>query len=245
MKFCSIVLLTLSSAAAFGQLATNLPANVRATNTLDGLKDGGLTNSEILYGIPMAPGDIIGDEFLNENWDKSVVNMKDSDKKIEGYRCRYNLASNELFFQTQTGEMRGLKGSKVKSFSLTDGNTGKVSEFISAGKFLDDGVPLDGFVEVLVDGKSVLYKRSEIDVIKPNYRQEFDMGSRDTKIVKKSAYYRADGANLVKLNVKNKKKFARAFGDQQSRIQNYMASSESFDPDNELQLIELFRFLNQ
>jgi hypothetical protein len=245
MKLFYVLALTWLSFAANGQMATSLPSNVRATNTLDGLKDGGLTNSEILYGMPMAPGDIIGDEFLNENWDKSEVSMKDSDKKIQDFPCRYNLATNELFFQTQTGEVRALKGSKVKSFSLTDGKTGKVSEFVSAGKFLEDGAPLDGFVEVLVDGKSGLYKRYQINVIKPNYRQEFDMGSRDTKLVKKSTYFRADGINLVKLNVKSKKKFPRAFGDQQSKVQMYVNASESFDPGNEFQLMELFRFLNQ
>lgn len=245
MKIAVVTILTFSSIAAFSQTATNLPSNVRAANTLDGLKDGGLTNSEILYGIPMAPGDIIGDEFFNETWDVSIVQLKDSEKKIEGYRCRFNLASNELFFQTSTGETRALKGNKVKSFSLTDSKTGKISVFVNAGKFLHDGAPLDGFVEVLADGKSGLYKRAEVDVIKPNYRQEFDMGSRDTKLIKKSSYYRNEGVNLIKLNVKNKKKFAKAFGADQSRVQAYVSSSPSFDPGNEFQLVELFRFLNQ
>ena len=71
------------------------------------------------------------------------------------------------------------------------------------------------------------------------------MGSRDTKLVKKSTYYRADGINLIKLNVKNKKKFSKAFGDHQSKVQAYIQSFQSFDPYNEFQLAELFRFLNQ
>lgn len=245
MRLLYALTLTSLSLTAFGQMATSLPANIRATNTLDRLNDGGISSNEILYGIPLAPGDIIGDEFMNENWDKSSVSLKDSGKKIQGFRCRYNLVSDELYFQTNTGEVRALKGSKIKSFTLTNGNTGIDSEFINAGKFLEDGVPLDGFLEVLIDGPSALYKRTEINVIKPTYRQELDMGSRDTKLVKRSAYYRVDGVNLVKLNVKNKKKFVRAFGDQQSKVASYMDASSSFNPGNEFQLIELFRFLNQ
>lgn len=244
MKSSLTLILAFVALVAFGQTA-NVPTNIRATNTLDGLADGGLGTSELLYGIPMAPGDIIGDEFLNENWRKSVVTLSGNGKKVEGYNCRYNIVSNELYFQSRTGEVRAVKGSKIKSFTLVDGNTDMVSEFVNANKFLIDGAPLDGFVQVIVDGKTPLYKYTEMEVIKPNYRPEFDMGSKDTKLVKKSTYYRAEGANLIKLNVSGKKKLAKSLGDQQSKMNTYTESFDSFDPGNEIHLADFFRYLNK
>jgi hypothetical protein len=118
-----------------------------------------------------------------------------------------------------------------------------VSRFINANKFLADGSPLEGFVEVLVEGATPLYKRTEIAVIKPNYRQEFDMGSKDTKLIKKRAFFTAKGHDLLKLNTNNTKKLKRSLNEHQSKIDAFTSSAE-FDPDKEDDLIQLFQYLN-
>jgi hypothetical protein len=242
MKYLFVPVFCVLSYASFAQVSSKVPQNVRATNTLDALNDNGLMNTEILYGIPLAPGEVVGDEFLKDEWQLGTIVVKESEKRISGVPCKYNIATQTLLVRDKAGQVRAVSIARVKSFEVQNGS-GEVSLFVNAQSFSHDGAALDGVLEVLSSGSHSFYKRTEIVVIQPTYKHEFSTGSRDTKLVKRDSYFTAVDKNLVKLNTKSVKKLVKSAGALGSQISAY-ASQNQFDPNNERDLKALFESIN-
>jgi hypothetical protein len=199
-----------------------LPQNIRATNTLDRLLDfDGINNYDVLYGIPAENSKhVVGDTYLIAQWQKSTLLLADQ-KLLEGYLIRYNIHANELEVKTRTG-IKVIYAKAVKSFITVDSATQAAKYFVSATAFKDhDGGTMDGFFQVLADGSIPLVKKTFIEVRKADYKVQFDMGSRDDKILKKEKYFYLKG-NVAHELPAQKKKLIPVFGDRATEAANFI-----------------------
>src|SRR5690606_564331 len=114
-----LVTLTIAISAFTGLQAqpnSTVPKNLRAASTLEQLFDGnGLSNSEMLYGIPLEPGAVIGSAYLDDLWKRTTFVLYDTDKMIEGYSARYAVDENLFEIKTSAG-VNVLSGKRVRSF---------------------------------------------------------------------------------------------------------------------------------
>lgn len=228
----------------FAQIPNNaVPSNIRAANTLDQLSAGDIRPADLIYGIPIPPGEIIGDVYQDQEWRKTAVLLYSQSKLIEGYRCRYNILSNQIEIQTGSGE-RAIEGSKVKSFVWIDPKDDSPLFFVNAQDFKVNGHPQSGFLQVLSDGRLPLFKKTSIFIREPDYKPEFSMGSRDTRLIKREQLYYSGNDELFSLNTKNKRKFIDGFGELSTEIDSFINVNE-LKISNEDHVILIFEFFNK
>lgn len=239
MKVLFAFLLVSVQFEAFSQWA--IPTQMRAENTLDRLSDkGGLSNSDILYGVPMPPGNVIGDNYLDKKWNKANILLYQSEAVIEGYPVKYDVKSDLIEIKTNVG-IKILDVKKVKNIVWVDSISSAPHYFVNAGEFKKEGVPSKGLVEVLVDGTLPLVKKTELFVKKPTYNAALDVGTRDTKIYPKETIYFVKDGEMLK--VKGKKGVISAAGDRASEIESFIKSNK-LNVNKEGDLIRVFEFLN-
>ena len=214
-----------------------IPSNVRAVNTIERLTDSnGLGNNEMLYGIPLPEGKVIGDTYLSTEWKRSVILLYDKNKLIEGFPARYDIEADMLDIKGASG-VKVLEGRKVKSFVWIDSSRAEPYYFINAKDFKVDGTALIGFFEVLVDGNSPLFKKVNISVKKADYNVTLAIGSRDDKILKNATYYLVEGTTTVEIPG-SKKKFLQLLKSKADEVESYMDSNGlSIKKEEELILI--------
>jgi len=236
--------LSLFTSSVIAQVVNNaVPNNIRAINTLDELSSSSIKSSDLLYGIPIPAGELIGDEYLNQNWKKTTLLLYTQNKLIEGYRCRYNILSNQVEIQTGNVE-RAIDGSKVKSFVWIDSENETPLFFVNAQDFKIKGSSQVGFLQVLSDGRFPLFKKTAIFIRKPDYKPEFSMGSRDTRLVKRESLYYSRNNELVEVKTKSKRKFIEGFGELATEIDKFVTVN-NLSLANEAHLILIFEFLNK
>lgn len=228
------------SGKTFGQWA--IPTNMRAENTLDRLSDkGGLSRSDMLYGIPMAPGNVVGDNYLNKNWNAATILLYQSETMIEGFPVKYDLKSDLIEIKTKSG-IKILGCDKIKNLVWIDSINAQPHYFVNASEFKKDGVESRGLLEVVVDGMLPLLKKTEIYVKKPTYNAALDAGSKDTKIFQKETFFYAREKNLFK--IKNKSDILTAAGDRSAETSSFIKENKiNINKLPELKL--LFEFLNK
>jgi hypothetical protein len=237
-----VVLLVINNFVVHAQQGGVIPPNVRATNTIERLTDSnGLGNNEMLYGIPLPEGKVIGDTYLNTEWQKSVILLYEGNKLLEGYLIRYDIKIDELDVKTASS-VKVLSGKNVKSFMWMAAAGGDAQYFINAKEFRDDGIPLIGFFEVLVDGNTPLFKKTNVSIKKADYNVTLSMGSRDDKILKSSTYFLVDGNKVYELPG-NKKKFLALFKGKASEIEGYMDAND-LSVKKEEELVLIFKYCN-
>ncbi len=223
----------------FGQWA--IPAQMRAENTLDRLSDkGGLSNSDILYGVPLPPGKVIGDNYLDKKWNKANILLYQSETVIEGYPIKYDIKSDLVEIKTNAG-IKILDIKKIKNIVWVDSITSIPHYFVNAGEFKREGVPSRGLLEVLVDGNIPLVKKTELFVKKPTYNAALDVGTRDTKIYPKETNYYVKDGEMIK--VKGKKDISAAAADRANEVESFIKVNK-LNVNKETDLIRVFEILN-
>jgi hypothetical protein len=221
---------------------TAIPNRIRAENTIDRLSDkGGLSSSDLLYGIPIPVGDIIGDNYLDKKWNKSTVILYESEKLLEGYWIKYDIKNGVIEFKTKGG-IKIIGESKIKNIIWIDSLTSQPHYFVNGGEYKIDGVPSSGLYEVMVDGEFPLLKKSEIHVIKPTYIPAFDVGTRDTKISLKDIFLYAKEGELTK--IKNKADVVSASGSRAAEMESFIKVNK-LNVNKPLGLVRAFEFINK
>lgn len=217
-------MLCVVSAAA--QPAPTIPKNIRASITLDNLFDiNGLSKFDNLYGIPLEPGSVVGNAYLDAGWNRSTFLLYDVEKMIEGFPARYEIEHDQFEIRSSTG-VKVLNGEKVKSFVWIDSLTRSPRYFVNGRDFKDEQhAPLSGFFEVITEGAVSLLAKTEVVVKNPTYNEKFDMGNRNTRIVKKRNYYYA-GNGVVRELPYNKKKLLPLFGENASDVERFIKVNE-------------------
>jgi hypothetical protein len=242
MKKIALVLIGIVvAAAAYAQAV--MQDNLRAATTLDRLSNfQGHNTADLLYGIPMPPGKIIGDTYLSQDWKMATVLLYADNKIIEGFPVRYDIAANELEFNAKNG-IKVLSGEKIKSFVWMDADTKVPSYFINGKEFKDsDNVPYVGFFQVLSDGKMPLMKRTKVTIKKPDYNVALNVGSADEKIFKSVMICYSKENKISKIPSSNKKGIP-VFGEKSAEVKKFVEDNAlSFGEEDEL--IKIFDFYN-
>jgi hypothetical protein len=227
--------------AAYSQAA--MPDNLRAASTLDRLTNfQGNNTPDMLYGIPMPPGKVIGDTYLSTDWKIATVLLYADNKIIEGFPTRYDIGTNELEFNAKNG-VKALSGEKVKSFVWIDSQTNTPSYFVNAKEFKNiDNVPFIGFFQILSDGTLPLMKRTKITVKKADYNAALNVGSPDDKILKSEELCYSKENKVFKMPGSNKKAVP-VFGDKAAEIKKFI-DENSLSVGKEEDLIKIFDHFN-
>lgn len=240
-KISVVCILALLSVTSYSQTDSALPTQIRAAQTMDNINE--LSSGEVLYGIPQPEGKVIGDTYLNTNWLQTTILLYEKDKLLEGYPVRYDIGLDELEIKGKKG-VKVLGGNKVKSFVMIDSITQKPNYYINAKEFRnEDNVKLIGFFQVLADGSKPLFKKTSIKVKKGDYNVQFDVGSRDDKLLRKYDYFTTDGERVTELPSSNKKLFP-FFGDKSKEIEEFV-NTNKLSAKNEQHLQKIFEYYNQ
>jgi len=227
------------SGKSFGQWA--IPTNMRAENTLDRLSDkGGLSRSDMLYGIPMAPGNVVGDNYLNKNWNAATILLYQSETMIEGFPVKYDIKNDLIEIKTKSG-VKILGCDKIRNLVWIDSVNAQPHYFVNASEFKKDGVEFRGLLEVLVDGKLPLLKKTEIYIKQPTYNAAMDAGSKDTKIFQRETIFSAKDKNLIK--IKNKSDILAIAGDREKETTSFIKENK-INTNKLPELRRVFEFLN-
>ncbi len=112
----------------------------------------------------------------------------------------------------------------------------------NAREYTAYATPFDGFFEVLQDGEVQLLKKVYIEILRPNFSPALNVGSKDTKIIKKSEYFYAI---KNKLNQIKKKTSLDAIQQYDPSIDlESLVKKERINPNKESDLRKLFLILN-
>lgn len=214
--------LVLSALNAAAQPANAIPKNIRATSTLDNLFDiNGLSKFDNLSGIPMEPGNVVGNGYLEAGWNRATLLLYDVEKMVENIPVRYEIEVDQFEIRLSSG-VKVLSGKKVKSFVWVDSLTRSPHYFVNGNDFKDkENIPMTGFFEVLTEGRMPLLAKTELVVKNPTYNDKFDMGNRNTRIVKKVDYYYVQNGVAAEVP-SGKKKFLLLFGDHAPSVEKFI-----------------------
>lgn len=239
MKKLYILSLIILPATAFCQTA--VPSNIRAQISAERLSTQNWERlGNAIVGMPIPPGDVIGDVYLDSKWNMGSVMVSDKNSLIEGYPMKYDLKSQNIEIKT-SGGVRVLDIKNVGHMVWLDSITRQPRYFVNGSKYKDDGVPIVGLMEVLLDGEKALFKKTKLNIKQPTYVAAMDVGSRDTEIYKKAAYYYNNGVDVVE--IKSKKKFIDSLGDIGEEVEKYMKDNK-LDVKTEDDLVKIFQFYN-
>jgi hypothetical protein len=240
MKLLSLIILSLATGVSLAQTPA-VNNNVRAANLLNRFTEYRLTPGEMAIGIS-TPREvkIIGDVYLDIHWGNSSIELFNSEKLIEGYYTRFDIKNNEVEFQIDRS-VRVLPGNKVKSVVWIDSITQQPRIIENASKYVFNEVPLNGFLEILVDGKTPLLKRYFLEILKPDFSPALNVGSKDYRILKKVEYFYAIGNQLTK--IKGKKSLGQLISNTEKDVNSFI-QAESLNLNKEEDLRKLFYFSN-
>jgi hypothetical protein len=199
MKIELIIPLTIVFLAAINVSVAQsaLPNQLQAANTMERMGSG-IGKGDLIFGIPLPPGKMIDSFYLTKHSNVSSILLYVSEKPIEGYLTRYDTKNERIEINTQNG-IRVLDCSQIKKLIAIDSVTGRTTHFINAREFAQTEIKLAGLVELLVEGKIQLLKKTILSVRKPDYNPALAIGNRDEKIDKQESFYVAVDGKLIKI----------------------------------------------
>jgi hypothetical protein len=219
-----------------------IPDNVRAANTLDALSKD-IVSTHMIYGISETTGNVVGSVYLDDQWQKTFLTIRGSDRVMGPFLCRINLQTHQLEAK-ESDNMKALDGSKIRSFDFVNDETNERKHFINASDDALKGKPLMGFLEVLVDGKLSLYKKVNLIIKKPDYKPALNIGSKDTRIMKSEVLYYAVANNLTEIKAVRRKDFEKIFESAADVMREY-AKEKSLRLTTEKDIVYIFKQYNE
>jgi hypothetical protein len=238
--FGAIVCITVVFCFQQGLAQFAVPSQMRSQIAMDQLR-GGATNqvNNVVYGLPAPPGRVVGDEYLDTKWNVGNVMMQSGDI-LERYKVRYDLKGQLLEIESMQG-VKLLDYKLIKSIVWLDSETQATRVFVNAAAYKDEGVPLIGILEVLVDGQAPLMRRHYLYVKQPDYVPALDVGSRDTQIFKKNEILYASGGDLFE--IKGRKSLTALFGDHSAKVDDYIKAND-LGVKRDSDLVRVFEYYN-
>jgi hypothetical protein len=236
-----ITLLFVVEEQAYAQTPT-INNNVRSANLLNQLGSYRITPGDIFFPIySNEKSQTIGDVYLDAHWSQSSLLLFDNETLINDYLTRYDIQNNEFEFRLKGG-VKVLAGEKVKNIVWIDSLTKQSRVMNNAREYTASVTPFDGFFEMLQEGNIQLLKKVYLEILRPNFSPALNVGSKDTKIIKKSEYFYAINN---KLNQIKKKASLDAIQQYDSSIDlESLIKKEKISFNNESDLKRLFLILN-
>lgn len=218
--------------------------SVRANNIITSFSQFNqrLPVGQIITGMSTpSVSEIVGDPYWDTHWGKSSLLLYKNDELVEGYFTRYDIFKDEFEFKLTNNDVRVLSGNKVKNIVWIDSVTNKDRYLVNGREYYEDGAPLSGFVEVLVDAEVALIKHIRIEVLKPDFNPALNVGSKDTRVIKKESYYFNRAESLVRIK---SKKSLDVLGPVYGQKINQFIKTNNVKLNNEADLIRLFQYLS-
>ena len=234
----AIVVLSLP-VISHGQWA--MPQVMRSQMTLNRISEKGITMNDLLYGVPLTGGGVTGTVYLDNKWNAATLMLYEDDRLLEGYYVKYNLKDNEVEVKARNG-IKVIEAAKLRSFVWKDSLTGETRSFVNGKEFREDSIPLTTMLEVLVDGPLPLVGKTTVNVKDPTYVVAFDVGSRETQIRKKTAWYYVRDQSILKIT--NKKRLLEVFGERSAEMDKYIKINQLPVNDQE-GLVRIFQHYNK
>ncbi len=230
--------------------------NTMMQNTKDALnKDGikiGSNTSTMLYGFDTRTSEIQGSYYLDTEWGlatvrfypKTISTPKGTVKldSLTDIQIRIILQGNDVEFNTPDG-IKVISGTLIKSFTLQNSNLISPKNYISTQEFVDNyDKTKPSFFEVLADGKIKLLEYYKIIIQKPDYNESFNVGSRDTKIIKEKQLFVSKGKEVIRFS-SNKKDLFELMVDKKPELEKFIKDNNLTVKDR-TDLVKIFAFYN-
>jgi hypothetical protein len=213
----------------FGSEGTGaaLQKTIRSTNVSRLLVERpNFIGGNMFYGIPPEPKKVEGNFYLDKKWNLASILLYRDQQVLEGYRVRYNINSNNFeLLEQETQQVTTLQGLRVQNIVWMDSSYKVPRYFVNGMDFRDEGVPILGFFEVLVEGELPLMRRTLAVFKESNYNTALMVGNRNDQIVKRNVYFFLRGKDLYKVP-KKRKEFFLIFGEKSAQIEAFVEQNE-------------------
>ncbi len=199
---------------------------------------GQLRIKEIPYESSGSPQEI----FIHEEWNQGYFLTRDG-KMAYDVPLRYNLVTNQLEIQT-SGDIKVASLGHLRNFYWVDavGAHRYYEQYINGNKYIYEGVPFQGLLQILLRGSCELLACPTTTVIKAHYIPQLDAGHREDTYHKRTDYYLSKDGQLFFIP-RNIKKFLSLFTPFEEDIRTYM-KKEDMIPDNKLTLLKIVGHYN-
>jgi hypothetical protein len=217
---------------------------IRSANILNLLNSRpNFIGGNMIYGIPPEPKRVEGNTFLDLKWNLSTILLYRDQQIMEGYRVRYNILSN-LFelMEPETNQITTMQGLRIQNIVLMDSSYHVPRFFVNGMDFKDEGAPISGFFEVLVEGELPLMRRTMAIFKESNYNTALMIGNRNDEFIKRNIYYYLVGKDLIQMPTNRKKLFA-VFGDKSQMMEKF-ADQNSLNIREPSSIFQLFTYYN-
>jgi hypothetical protein len=212
--------------------AAALQKTIRATNVAELFSNRpNFIGGQSVFGIAPEAKQLIGNYYLDQKWNKASILLYKESEIIEGYMVRYHIQNNSFEIRAEDSEeITSIPGMRIRNIVWLDSKYQVPRYFINGMDLKDEGAPILGFFEVLVDGKLPLVRRTVASIKAANYNTALMVGNKNDTIMKRNVYYYIDGKNLIQIP-KKKKQIFTIFGEKASEL-------EAFAKENALNLRE-------
>jgi len=204
-----------------------LQKTIRATNIAELFtKRPNFIGGNQVFGIPPEPKRLVGNFYLDAKWNKASILLYRDSEVVEGYFVRYNINSNTFELRADMDDLLStMPGFRVQNIVWIDSEHNVPRYFVNGMDFREDGVPISGIFEVLVDGQMPLLRRTIATIKMSNYNEALMVGQRNDQIVKRNVYYFLKDKEVIEIP-KKKKEFYKIFGDKAQEIQVFVNENE-------------------
>lgn len=165
-----------------------------------------LYSGEAIDVYDLRSPEVEGSLYWNETFAKGTVKLKKGGK-VDAFPMRYDLMGQGLEINLGS-ETKLLPGSLIEEFYL-EGEKGGLHHFVNPPYYFGYDGFIDGFFEVVQEGPWTLLRKSEIELLKPNYVVALDAGSTSQTVVRIDIFYLYHEGQLI-LIPKQKKKAIKA-----------------------------------
>ena len=192
-----------------------------------------------MIGKAMPPPEVKGSTFYSDKWLEGYV-LFSNGKKVNNVGLKLELMS--VMLQVRNNQkVVTYKGSDIKEFQWFNEYTQRTSLFTNCSGYKIDNTELDGFFEILVDGKISLFAYPKIKVKDPDYVEGLDVGNRDYEITKIEQYFLMSDSILFNLG---KKKSIKELKGSVPELKPFLKGNNlSFKKRDDL--IQITEFLNE
>jgi hypothetical protein len=197
----------------------------------------------MFYGIPPAPKEVIGNFYLDTKWNLASILLYRDQEVLEGFRVRYNINSNMFeLMEPENNLVSVMPGLRIQNIVWMDSSYKVPRYFVNGMDFRDEGAPISGFFEVLVEGELPLMRRTIAVFKESNYNTALMVGNRNDQIIKRNVYFYLKGKDLHP--VPNKRKnFFTIFGDKEAEMEKF-ANENSINLKEKSSIFVLFTYYN-
>jgi len=206
----------------------SLQKTIRATNiqhTLTTRPD--FQGGNMIYGIPDAPKQMLGNYYLDTKWNKSTLMLYKNDEILMDQWVRYNIASNQFeILSPEDNSVKTLPGLRVQNLVWVDSLHRVPRYFINGMDLKEKGSPISGFYEVLVDGELSLIRRTIATVKRSNYNTALMIGNKDDEIKKRDTYYYIQGNEVIEVPRSQKKLIKLFVEDKQVEVEQFINEND-------------------